>query len=624
MFTSVSRGNEGHGAYRFGDFVIDLDRASLSSGGREISLRPKSFAVLLHLVRNQGRVVGREELLQSVWGHTHVTEDSLTQCLIDIRRALGDEAHEIVRTLPKRGYILEPEVKPADAGVGSKRRYLVVGLITLALFVVGGWWGARHLGYDIPLPGDFGVPAPENSIAVLPFENLSGEQDNEYFADGLTEEILDSLTQVPGLKVIARTSSFALKGTKADIPTIADKLDVAYVMEGSVRRSGGRVRITAQLVDARTDTHVWSRTYERGLGDIFAVQSEIADLVARTLKVSRSGLRTVSIAHSPDPEAYQHFLRGEYFWQRRSPGDRDRAEREFRQAVDLDPEFARAWTALAGAYSTKNLLSDSRDPGWLDRYHDMLEKALAVNPNLAEAHARLSDYYYISGDLVRSDEHWKKAQALDPDSMLVLAYGADIASWHGRYEEAVALARRTTQLDPLSAIAHGNLSAYLLAAGHLEEAESELDQAQELSPDPAQEFDYSLINPRVLIRILQHRYDEALASIEALPEGLGRDQGLALVYSGLGREDDAAEAMARMRAAGGIRSDLGLAEVYAFRGERDRAFKLLESVNARLDVDPRNLVTLECLTDESISPLFIPLRDDPRWRALWDGWRLPL
>ena len=631
MFKSVIRPAEGRRACRFAGFVLDLDRESLSRSGRELRLRPKSFAVLAHLVRHGGRLVTKEELLDAIWGHRHVTEGVLTQCLIDIRRALGDEGREMVRTVPRRGFIFEPEVTAAPAATdetAARRRPAwlrpaAIGAALLALFVVGGWWGARQLGHAPPFAGAAGRPAPPDSIAVLPFVDLSGSGDNEYFADGLTEEVLDSLTKIRDLEVIARTSSFAFKGRKVDIPTVAEKLNVAHVLEGSVRKSGDMVRITVQLVDARTGMHVWSRTFDRELGDVFGVQSEIARLVAETLRVSLSETGGVAVVKPPDPEAYEHYLRGKFFWHRRGDGDRDLAEREFGQATELDPGFAPAWAALAGAYYARKLLERAPETGWLSRFHEMLERALAADPGLAEAHARLASYFADTGDRKAAEKQWARAQALAPDNVLVLGMGAGWALWRGLYGEAVSLQRRAVQVDPLSAVAHCNLADYLLAAGRLQEAESTLRQCLELSPNMADEEAgfRAIADDLVLIRILRHRYREALAMLDGQAESPARDENLALADWGLGRKAGYRQAAARMSREGGWRAELRRAEVDAFRGDADEAFRHLLSVNDGFDRAAEDPAWGDYVQALRLSPLFVPLRDDPRWEALWSRWR---
>lgn len=630
MLRPVSQSDEPRHAFRFGEFVLDLDRESLSRSGRELRLRPKSLAVLAHLVRHSGRLVTKEELLDAIWGHRHVTEGALTQCLVDIRRAMGDEAREMVRTVPRRGFIFEPEVIADSSMIGpmamglrlAGRWRAAIGVLVVMLLVTVGWWGAKYLGIDAVPPGGAAPTASSNSIAVLPFADMSRSGDNAYFADGLTEEVLDSLTQIPGLRVVARTSSFAFKGRNVDIRTVADKLNVTYVLEGSVRKSGNMVRVTVQLVDSRTDSHVWSRTFDRELGDIFSVQSEIAQSVAESLQVSRSGKAGLTVAKRPDPGANEHYMRGNFFWQRRAKGDRDLAEREFRKAVGLDPGFARAWVALAGAFYGRNLAAQTPESEWLPRYKDLLDHALAADPDLAEAHARLVFYFSALRDRKSAEAHWARAKALEPDSVLVLGIGAGWALQRGLYGEAIALQKRAAEVDPLSAVAHANLASYLLAAGRFREAESELRQSLELNPNPDQLTPLlrGQADDLTLSRILQHRYDDALAALAGQPESPARDENLALANWGLGRKAEFSQAVARMSHERGWHAEFRLAEISAFRGEVDKAFMHLQSVNAGFDPGAEDPEADAYIVELRASPLFILLRKDPRWGRLWKKW----
>ena len=239
----------GSGTWLFGDFALDLRRRALSRGGIEVFLRPKSFEVLCQLVQNHGTLISRQQLLDLVWGRTVVTEDSVTQCVLDVRRAIGDEHQQFVRTVPRRGYVFVAPVVAAEADAASAAK----------------------------------SPVPV-AIAVLPFVDMSPGHDQRYLADGIAEEILDRLARSKNLRVIARTSSFALRSPALDVPTIAAKLDVDYVLEGSVRRSGHRVRVTAQLIDAECNSHVWSSTHDRSFTDLFALQDDIATTVASGLQ----------------------------------------------------------------------------------------------------------------------------------------------------------------------------------------------------------------------------------------------------------------------------------------------------------------------------------------------------
>jgi adenylate cyclase len=295
-------------SYSFGEYTLDLKRGALLRTGAEVKLRPKSFEVLRLLIERHGQLVTKEELLNAVWRHAVVTDGAVGQCLVDLRRVIGDESQQFIRTVPRRGYIFDsPVVESEDAArpdngeahpsasprtqspVSLRRRALVRAALAIPIALVLAWsiwWGVTtRESADAPLHRNV-AQAPHNSIAVLPFIDLSPEQNQQYFSDGVSEEILNLLAQAPDLQVIARTSSFSFRGRNADIAEIAAKLNVAHVLEGSVRKSGSRVRITAQLIDGANSAHLWSETYDRELQDSFAVQSDIAARVSEALKVT--------------------------------------------------------------------------------------------------------------------------------------------------------------------------------------------------------------------------------------------------------------------------------------------------------------------------------------------------
>jgi TolB-like protein/DNA-binding winged helix-turn-helix (wHTH) protein len=363
-----------HEGYAFGQFVLDLDRGMLLGPQGEIGLRPKSFHVLEYLVEHHGRLVTSQALLEAVWGQTVVTQDSLTQCIVEIRRVLGDDGRHLVRTIPRRGYMLDAPVTRLAATDGTApvatasapggqvgesapatdapRRARLMLVLVAAVLVAGLVWLVQR---EAPVGGGTGVAVPvlPNSVAVLPFVDMSAEQDQEYFGDGIAEEILNLLAQVPALKVIARTSSFSFKGRPVDIAEIAARLGVAHVLEGSVRRSGDRVRITAQLIGTHDSTHLWSESYDRELGDLIDVQTEIAAAVASVLEQELLAARAPERGRPRDPAAYDYFLRARFLFNRRDPGDLDSAREQFEAALRLDPEYAPAWAGLAGVYNVQ-------------------------------------------------------------------------------------------------------------------------------------------------------------------------------------------------------------------------------------------------------------------------------
>lgn len=620
MGAGARPGTGRHRGFRFGEFMLDLDRGALLRDGTPVKLRPKSFAVLRFLVERQGRLVSKQAILEAVWRHSYVSDGTLAQCLIDVRRALGDEEHALVKTVPRRGYIFEPAVEevaaqatPASSRI--RRPWLVAALgaalavvLALAAVVLGG----PSLPWSTP-------ELRENSIAVLPFADMTPARDQAYFADGMAEEILNMLTRVPGLRVTARTSSFAFRDQDVDIPTVASKLNVSHVLEGSVRRSGDEVRITVQLIDADDNLHVWSNTYHRRLGDVLVVQEEIARSVAESLRVSLEADSLRGRATATDPGAYEDFLRGQYFWNRRAPGDSELARQAFQSAVSADPGMAPAWVALAGVYNS--LLWEraiDTDTG-LALYKAAIDRALGLAPDSARAHARASGYYILVGEHELAERHWERANALDPDNPLLLGNKSGIAYAAGRYDDAVELARRAVRLDPLNAVARSNLSTLLLAQGRFAEAEAAYRRAIELNdefeaPGPGNIDD--LRQNLASIYLLTGRHAEAMRVVEDFPDGPVKHQFLSMVLPELDRGEEARRAYQSLAAENELPAFLMRANVHAFRGETEQAFQLLQSIQSRAEV---GLLTpgMQLMLDIRKSPFLIPLRSDPRWPELF-------
>jgi len=621
-----------HRSYSFGEYTLDLGRGALLKAGADVRLRPKSFNVLRLLIEKHGQLVTKEELLTAVWGQVVVTEGSLTQCLMDVRRAIGDEGQRIIRTVPRRGFIFDvPVVEsdgPAQAGVQaahapalpekhdgrrSWRGAAVLAVVTALAFVT--WRGVALRGVDGEAPTRASTAqAPHNSIAVLPFVDLSPNKDQGYVADGIAEEILNRLAQSGDLRVISRTSSFAFRDRSVDVPGIARQLDVSHVLEGSVRRSGNHVRITAQLIAASSNSHIWSRTYDRELGDLFAVQDEIAASVATALDVTLAG---GAAAERPpvSPEAYASFLQGKFFYERRAPGDMERAIGRYKEAVALDPGYARAWAALSGAYSFMAERGNASAAEWRELQGEAARKAVELDPGLAVAQLRLAQYYGETSDFTRADEHTRKAVALDPDDPLVIGSRVSDAISQGDLEEATELLRRVVVRDPLSPVSRENLGVLLLACGRLDEAMAELRRVLELNPAAGPEVRADIVS----ILVLQGRDDEARSVVEQLADARFRDFGLALLLHTPEQRVEADGALKRLAAGpGDVMDSVRLAEVYAFRGMRDDAFAALK---ARRDTLERNEATAPAgimyLQEEMrVSPFLASLHADPRWDSL--------
>jgi len=614
--------------YSFGDYTLDLDRGALLRGGEDVKLRPKSFEVLRLLVQRHGQLVTKDDLLGSVWAEVVVTDGAVAQCLIDVRRAIGDESQQVIRTVPRRGYILDVPVTEGDgvplrtneparnlsqatSAPASPRRAIAVAAVVLAL-VAGGaaLWVLRERSTDAIEAAAIGAGgnalAAEKSIAVLAFVNMSPEPDQEYFSDGISEEILNLLAKTPDLQVIARTSSFAFKGSKASVAEIAGNLNVTHVLEGSVRKTGNRVRITAQLIDAETSSHLWSQTYDRTLDDILAVQSEIAGAVTEALQIELLGASTPpSLPRSA--AAYEQYLQGQFFFGRRAKGDMERAANAYREAIRIDPEFARAWAGLAGATWISLSGGEARAEEAQEQLRIAAEKAVELDPNDAEGHFRLANYYWWSRNPAAARVHYRRALALAPNSPLMLSTSAMELAENGDLEGAIARYGRVVALDPLSATQRHNYGHLLYAAGRFTEARAQLLKEVDLNPDAER----GLLG---LMLILDRQFEAAESWLLQTPEGMDRDQGMAMVNHALGRAGESDAALARLVERLGPWDHPMDAEVLAYRGEIDEAFRALQRFNlvdrgtdaSRTDVswDVRN------------SPFLKPLQSDPRWEHL--------
>jgi TolB-like protein/Flp pilus assembly protein TadD len=451
--------------------------------------------------------------------------------------------------------------------------------------------------------------AGKTAIAVLPFTNLSADKDQEYFSDGLTEELLNVLAKNPKLQVTSRTSAFSFKGKEVDIKTIADKLHVTYVLEGSVRKSGNELRITAQLIEVATDSHLWSQTYDRQMENIFAVQDDIAASVAGALKATLEGqpAKTKEV----NPEAYNAYLQGRYFFDRLSKEDLEKAIGYFVEALRIDPNYARAWVGLSRVH---NAQADwgyvPVDEGY-SKARKEAEKALEIDPNLAVAHAQIGWIKTVyDWDWAGADAAYKRALELEPGNATVVRGAAALASTLGRFDEAIRLERRALELDPLRITAHYNLGLDAYYVGRSDEAEAAYRKVLELNPqDPGSHYFLGLIS------LARSKPEQALAEMQKEPEPLWRELGLALVYHALGKKKEADAALAEYIEKNQDSGAFQIAEIYAYRGETDKAFEWLERAYKQRDGG---------LAQMKGDPLLRNIEKDPRYTAFLKKMKLPI
>ncbi len=488
----------------------------------------------------------------------------------------------------------DPSITPST---GRKLDFIIIGMLVLAL----GYFVWDKFGAEPGLEsGQISAEAESGlrTIAVLSFVNMSDDASNEYFSDGISEELLNLLSKIPELRVTSRSSAFSYKGKNIDIPTIATQLNVAYVLEGSVRKAGNRVRITAQLIEAGSDTHLWSETYDRTLDDIFATQDEIADKVVEQLKITLLG--DAPKVQAADPEAYALVLQARYLVRQFTPDAFEKAIALFEQALVIDPEYAAAWVGLALGYRSQTGQGLRPFDEGYKLARDAASKALALDPAYAPAHASLG---WITRtydhDFVVAAMHYEHALALDPANTNIISDTARMASNLGRLDQATALAEYVVARDPVNARGVDRLGLYYLYAGRLDEAIVSLQTALTLSPGSL--GSYYLIGTALL---LKGEPEAALAAVQKETSGSKRLNGLVTAYHALGDAAASNTALAELIEKYEQVSAYNIAYVLAFRGEADRAFEWLSKAVAYNDPG---------LSQIAIQPLFANIHDDPRW-----------
>jgi TolB-like protein/DNA-binding winged helix-turn-helix (wHTH) protein/Flp pilus assembly protein TadD len=618
--------------FRIDDLEVDVGKAEVTRGGEKIALPKLSFDLLLALINAAPSIVTNEDLLQQVWPGLLVSPESVAQRVKLLRSVIGDDSQQprYILGVRGRGYRLIPVVEqlgesrpaPSDAtntpidtpsvgmpgGPGLKRMVIAAAvLVAIGAVVAVGWryWSSSHNAAPSP-----NVAMADKSIAVLPFVDMSEKKDQEYFADGMAEEIIDLLAKIPGLRVISRTSSFQFKGKTEDLRSIAKQLGVANVLEGSVRKSGDRVRVTAQLIDSRNGTPRWSQTYDRDFSEVLKLQDEIATWVVREVETDAFFSEFVSRRTLRNPEAYTAFLQGLLADQRADQQSGEQAVSDFQRALDLDPQFADAASALADTYRFLGNFGFMPPAAAYEKSRKAAELALKLDPNQSEAHAVLGYIHIIyDWDWPAAEREIKLAKSLAFQGQDSTADSLVLSMTLGRWDDALSIVNAQVIEDPLWPTSHFWLGILELRRGRLPEAEAAMRRTSELSPTYTY-LHYAL----ALVRLARGEPESALAESLKEPSDAGRLGGSALAYFALGRkpESDAALAQALKTYAPYIPS--GIAAVYAFRGESDEAFKWLERAYAQRDP---LLYRIKFTTE------FDKLHEDPRYKAFLKKMNLP-
>jgi TolB-like protein/DNA-binding winged helix-turn-helix (wHTH) protein/lipoprotein NlpI len=636
----------------FGPYEINLESGDLRKYGYRIRLQPKSFLVLRALLERPGEFVTREELRAQLWSQDTFVEfeSSLNVAVRRLRQALNDEAQNpiYVETKPRHGYRFIAVVEAAPSSVAAlpgsgeaaaslpgaedllpaspaPNRGLDLPLavppatrewawnswktiataLALLIAMAGGVFLRKHA------VAKHSPAAVAPSIAVLPFVDASPGKTQEYFSDGLAEELLNELATTPGLRVAARTSSFQFKAGSADLRAIGEKLHVATVLQGRVSEDGNHVRINTELINVDDGLQLWSGSYERDLKGIFAVQDEIAHAVAAELKVKLLSRRPpASPPRRTSIAVYDDYLQGRYFSERRTQADLERAANYYEQAIKLDPNYAPAWSGLAWTRMSQATAGYgvSFDQG-ASLARQAAQQALQLDPNLAEAHAALGWVQRSHDwDWPGADASFQKALALEPQNPMVLLGASHLAAALGRLPDALALNRSAVELDPLSVTAHIYLGLHAYSAGHLDLAADAYRKALEINPDdPDAHYLLSLVD------LQRGQPAQALVELDKEDRDLERWVGQSLAYAALGRRPESDQVLAKIVATSPREAAYQIAEVYAYRGENDLAFHWLERAWSQRDMG---------LPGFQNDPLLKSLHADARYSAFLKKMRL--
>lgn len=614
--------------YEFGSFFLDARERLLIQDGKPVPLASKTFEALFVLVRNAGHLVEKEDLLRHLWPGTFVEEANLAKHISLLRKALGERGNgqEYIETVPKYGYrfvapVFERDGTPATAEVppvsesprkfnsefsAAARTHVPALAVAAALAVLIGLsiWPVRDR-----LLGRSNAP-PIRALAVLPLENLSADPEQDFFADGMTEELTTDLGKISALRVISRTSVIRFKGTRKPLSEIGRELGVDAVIEGTVTRSGNHVRITANLVQVSPERHLWAETYESDLGDILALQGELAQAIAATIRVKLTPEEQTRLASARpvDPEAYQAYLKGQYFFAKFMPEDELKALTYFQKAVEKDPTLVLAYVGISSAYQILGNMEVVLPKVAYPQGNLAIAKALEIDPHSGEAHANHAwGLLYYDWDFAASQKEFKYALELNPNAASTHQGYANYFATLGKFPESLAEMKLALDLDPLSLVMMSDSCRFLFYARRYDDALTQCKAALEIDPN----FLLALLNMGAVYKAmgkeseahkLYARADALLSENPATNAAMDR----AFAKPGLRGEAQTWIELNKKQIEEG-RISFSLALLYLDSGKKDEAFAWLEKAYERRSFE---MIFL------AVNPKWDPLHSDPRFADL--------
>jgi len=614
---------------RFGVYEFESHAKELRKEGMRVRLEGQPVAILQMLLDRPGELITREELQRELWpADTFVDfEHSLNAAVKRLRAALNDSANHphYIETLARRGYRFIAPVNGADAkgesdapmaipaaaqapaGSHGGRLWLKAGVALFTVAIVGWAW---HEWQHRPA-----VPAAPviRSLAVLPLDNLSGDPSQEYFADGMTEELIGRLSRIHGLRVISRTSAMHFKKTQLSTPEIAKALGVDAIVEGSVIREDTQIRVHAQLIRGATDEHMWAGEYQREYRSILTLQEEVARTIAQQIKIRLTPQEQVGLPdeRAVDPQVHESYLKGRYYFNQRTGDSLNRSVGYFQQAIATDPSYALAYCGLADAYALLGFRGGVPSKDALSQAKAAALKAIELDPTLGEPHASLA---FIAEthewDWATAEREYKRALELDPGDARAHHWYGGYLMYVGRFDEGIAEAKRARDLDPLSLPVNNALAGRLLVAGRVDEALKQLQETLEMNPHfaPAhQTLGWAYLN--------QGKHQEAIQEFQQALQLSGTDDNdimldLGFAYAAAGNREEARQILAKLKQLHerGLVPSGSIAILYGALGELNEAFAWLEKAYEERDPELTYL--------KVPGRRFEPLRRDARFQQL--------
>lgn len=596
--------------YRFGSWRLDVaDRLLYKNAGLKnadlVPLPPKVMDTLLLLAGSAGHVLPKEEMLRQIWPDTFVEDGTLTQYISLLKKALGEDGPWI-ENVPRRGYRFtapveeyfeEPEQPRAVTALPTlsvrSRRSWVVAVATISIDI------ASILAWR-----SYSQAAAIRSIAVLPFRNLSGNPDLDYISDGLTDELTHAFTMLPGLRVAARTSAFQIRGKNEDVRAIGKRLNVAGILEGSVRLEQNTIRVTAQLVNTRTGLHVWSETYDGSLDDLLSIQERIGIATARKLERELRPVRS-----SVTTKVFLRYLEGRFFLAKGRPETFRKAAERFEEVIEKSPGYARAHSGLADSYY-RWALWESFPPGEaFAKARKEAERALTLDDTLAEAHASLANIkFQFDWDYAAAEREFRRSIALDPRRADTWHWFSHLLTALGRFAESETAIRRAIDLEPFDLPSQNHLGWCYYFAGDYDRAIEQHRKVLELDPVHGQT---RLLLGRALVQrgIFGEAIEQLRRNLDLSNESPERLAALAQAYAASGALSDATEILGRLRALAERRyvAAYSIAIVYSAMGAKQEALGYLEKAAAERSAR---------VVEVKYEPVFSNLRGEPAFEAI--------